>query len=281
MLDKTYTIAFTHAPVSAELRDKARENGCDIVHIPLFLCGVVPAYHVEELKGKPPLNFTGPVLAGIFLGKITQWDDPALKAINPGVALPAKKIMVVHREDSSGTTELFTEYLAAVSPAWREQVGPAAAEVKWPQGEAVSRNPGLAARIYQMDGAIGYIDRMFTAFQGMVLDYGAVQNKDKSAFVRAEPANLTAAARAVLAEIPADLTFNLIDKPGKDSYPITGVVYAVCLDRHPEGERKQIVDFLRWATHEGQADVEKTNFARLPPELVERVDRRLDAIKAP
>src|SRR5208282_299292 len=133
MLEKKYTIAFTHAPVSAELREKAKKSGCEVVHTPMFLCGVVPAYHIAELKGKVPLNFTGTVLADIFLGKIKQWDDAAMKAINPGVNLPAKKITVVHREDSSGTTHLFTAYLAAVSPAWTEQVGPAAAEVKWPE----------------------------------------------------------------------------------------------------------------------------------------------------
>ena len=91
MLDKTYAIAFTHDPVSADLREKARKNGGDVVHIPLLLCGVVPAYHLVELKDKSPLNFTGEVLADIFLGKITQWDDPALKAINPGLALPARR----------------------------------------------------------------------------------------------------------------------------------------------------------------------------------------------
>ena len=260
MLDKTYAIAFTHGPISAELREKARTAGCEVVHVPLLLCGVVPAYHIEELKGKAPLNFSGEILAGIFLGKIKQWNDPALKALNPGVDLPAKQITVIHREDSSGTTQLFTAYLAAVSPAWKEQVGPAAAEVKWPLGIAAARNQGVAIKIHEIDGAIGYIDRLYTSFQDIVLDYGAVQNKDKSAFVRAEPANLTAAARAILAEIPADLTFDLIDKPGKDSYPIAGVIYAVCADRQPESNRKQIVDFLRWATHAGQADVVKTTF---------------------
>ena len=278
MLDKTYTIAFTHGPLSDELRDKARNGGCDVVHVPLLLCGVVPAYHLNELKGKAPLNFTGEVLADIFLGKIQHWNDPALKAVNPGVNLPDKKIIVVHREDSSGTTQLFTEYLAAVNPAWTEQVGPAAAEVKWPQGIAAARNQGVAIKIHEIDGAIGYIDRLYTSFQDIALDYGAVQNKDHSAFVRAEPANLTAAARAILAEIPEDLTFDLINKPGKDSYPIAGVIYAICSDRQPESSRKRIVDFLRWATHEGQAGVEKTDFAPLPTELVQRVDHRLESI---
>ncbi|MGO9109960.1 MAG: phosphate ABC transporter substrate-binding protein PstS [Thermoguttaceae bacterium] len=279
MLDRTYTIAFTHAPVSAKLRETARNSGVDIIHIPLLLCGVVPAYHIVELKGKAPLNFTGKVLAEIFLGKIVQWNDPALKAINPGVDLPARKITVVHREDSSGTTELFTEYLAAVSPAWREKVGPPAAEVKWPLGIAASRNQGVAIRIHEIDGAIGYVDRLYVAFQDIVLDYGAVQNRE-STFVRAEPANLTAAVRAIHAQIPEDLTFNLIDKPGKDSYPIAGAIYAVCSDKQSETNRKRIGDFLRWAIHDGQADVAKTGFAPLPLELVERVDRRLDAIKS-
>ena len=181
MLDKTYTVAFTHAPVSAELREKARKDGVNIVHIPLLLCGVVPAYHIVELKGKTPLNFTGEVLADIFLGKINKWNDPALKAINPGVNLPAKQITVVHRKDSSGTTELFTAYLAAVSPAWTEKVRPpTAAQVEWPVGIAATRNQGVAAKIHEIDGAIGYVDRLYVAFQDIILDYGTIQNQDKS-----------------------------------------------------------------------------------------------------
>ena len=280
MLEKTYCIAFTHGAVPADVREKARSSGCDVVHVPLLLCGVVPAYHLEELKGKAPLNFTGEVLAGIFLGKIHEWNDPALKKINPGVELPAKKITVVVREDSSGTTQLFTEYLAAVGPAWREQVGKAAAEVKWPVGVSARRNQGVAALIHETDGAIGYVDRMYTSFQDIVLDYGAVENKDQTAFVRAEPANLTAAARAVLADTPEDLAFDLINKPGRDSYPIAGVIFAVCSNKQSEADRKQVVDFLHWATHEGQADAAKASFAPLPVELVERVDHRLEAITA-
>ena len=243
MLAKTYTIAFTHAPVSADLREKAHKDGINIVHIPLLLCGVVPAYHIAGLDGKTPLNFTGELLADIFLGKITKWNDPALKAINPGVTLPAKQITVVHREDSSGTTELFTAYLAAVSPAWKEKVGPAAAKVKWPVGNEANRNQGVAVKIHEIDGAIGYVDRLYVAFQDIVLDYGAVQNHDKS-FVRAEPANLTAAVRAIDAKIPEDLTFDLTDQPGKDSYPIAGVIYAVFSDKQSEANRKQIVELF-------------------------------------
>ncbi len=280
MLNNVYSIAFTHAPASADLREKAKADGREIVHIPLMLCGVAPAYCVAELEGKKPLNFTGEALANIFLGKIQQWDDPALKALNPEVKLPAKKIVVIHRKDSSGTTQIFSDYLAAVSPAWREQVGPGSASVKWPTGIGAERNQGVAIAIHSTDGAIGYVDRAYVTVQDITLDYGAVQNHDKTAFLRAEPANTTAALQAILGEIPDDLTFNLADKPGKDSYPIAGVIYGLCRSVQPEGKRPQVVDFLRWAVHSGQADLATSNFAPLPAEIVPRIDQRLNEIKS-
>ena len=285
MLDGVYSIAFTHAPASAELREKAKKKGTEIVHVPLMLYGVAPAYHFAETKGKEPkdekpLNFTGAVLADIFLGKITHWDDPALKKINPGVKLPAKPIVVVHREDSSGTTQIFTEYLAAVSPEWKQRMGPGSDKVKWPTGVGAERNQGVALKVHGTDGAIGYVDRAYVTLQDITLDYGAVQNHDKSAFVRAEASTTTAALQAILGEIPDDLTFDLADKTGKDSYPIAGVIYAQCSGVQPDGKRQQVVDFLRWAVHEGQPNIAQANFAPLPPELVPRIDKRLEGIKA-
>jgi phosphate transport system substrate-binding protein len=281
MLDGDYSIAFTHAPASAELRDKAKAGGREIVHIPLMLCGVAPAYHVSELQGEKPLNFTGDVLAGIFLGKIQKWDDPSLKAVNPGVKLPSKKIIVVHRDDSSGTTQIFTEYLAAVSPEWQKEgvVGPGGQKIKWPTGVAARRNQGMAIAIHTTEGSIGYVDRMFVTLQDITLNYGAVQNHDKTAFVRAEPANTTAALEATLDKVPEDLTFDLTDKPGKDSYPIAGVIYGLCSNVQPEGQKQQVVDFLRWAVHEGQASIAGVCFAPLPLELVPRIEKRLNGIK--
>ena len=137
----------------------------------------------------------------------------------------------------------------------------------------------MAFAIRSTDGAIGYIDRMSITMQGETLDHGAVQNHDKTAFVRAEPANMTAALQAMLAKAPDDLTFDLTDKPGKDSYPITGVIYALCTDVQPEGQRQQLVDFLRWAIHDGQADIAGASFAPLPAELIPRIEKKLDGIK--
>jgi phosphate transport system substrate-binding protein len=279
LLDGTCSVAFTHGPLSAEQRQKAKEKGGDVVQIPVFLCGVAPIYNVKELKGKPPLKLTGETLAGIFLGKITTWNDPALKAINPGVELPSTAITVVHREDSSGTTQMFTDYLAGVSPTWREKIGPPASEVKWPTGVSAARNLGVATKVYETEGAIGYVDRMFTSYDLMVLDYAAIQNHDKSAFVRAEPEGMTAALAGLVAGIPAELTFDLSNKPGKDAYPISGVIYAVCRESQPAARRQPVVDFLHWATHDGQPHAAKMSYAPLPPDLVKRIDQRLDAIK--
>ncbi len=279
MLDGVYSIAFTHAPASADLREKAKAGGREIVHIPLMLCGVAPAYNVSELKEQKPLNFTGDILAGIFLGKIRNWDDPALEAVNPGVKLPAKKIVVVHRDDSSGTTQIFTEYLSAVSPEWQKEVGPGGQKIKWPTGVGAERNQGIAIAIQSADGAIGYVDRMFVTWQDRTLDYGAVQNHDKNAFLCAEPANMTAALEATLDKVPEDLTFDLTDKPGKDSYPIAGVIYGLCSNIQPEGKKQQVVDFLRWAVHDGQKSIAGVSFAPLPAELIPRIDKRLDEIK--
>jgi phosphate transport system substrate-binding protein len=241
---------------------------------------VAPIYNVKELKDKPPVKFTGEVLADVFLGKIDTWNDPALKALNPDLELPATKINVVHREDSSGTTLIFTDYLAAVSAAWREKMGKPSSEIKWPVGVAVPRNLGVATRVWETEGAIGYVDRIYTAYEDMVLQYAAVQNKDKTAFVRAEPDNMTAAVQGMFAEVPEDLTFGLANKPGKDSYPISGVIYAVCYQSQPAATQKTVVEFLRWATHDGQGFAKKMGYAPLPAELVERVDKRLEMIKA-
>jgi phosphate transport system substrate-binding protein len=280
LLDGTYSIAFTHGALTAEQQQRAREKGRDIVHLPVLLFGVAPVYNVKELKGKAPLNLTGELLVDIFLGKITKWDDHAIKSVNAGLSLPPTPITVVHREESSGTTLVFSEYLSDVSGEWGQRVGKPASEVKWPVGVAAARNLGVATKVYETEGAIGYVDRMFTTYGDMTLDYAAVQNKDKTAFVRAEPETVTAAAAGLLASLPDDMVFGLADKPGKDAYPISGVIYAVCYQDQPGATRQRVIDFLRWSTHEGQAPAVKMTYAPLPPELVKRVEQKLETIKA-
>ncbi|OWK36022.1 phosphate ABC transporter substrate-binding protein PstS [Fimbriiglobus ruber] len=277
-LDGEYAIGFVHAPLTDKQKYAARAKGGEIAHVPVVICAVVPVYHIKSLEDKPPLNFTADVLAGLFLGKITRWNDPALRAINPGVALPDVPVVVVHRGDSSGTTSLFTEYLAGASELWRNEVGSVGSEVVWPVGAGVARSQGMADTVHLTEGAIGYLDLVNVFDIDLHLQYGAVQNCDKTAFIRAEPENMTAAARA--AWVSEDSELKLTNRSGADVYPICGVIWAVCYQSQPAERRRVVVDFLNWVTHDGQQFASRTAYAPLPNELVARADRVIQSIHA-
>jgi phosphate transport system substrate-binding protein len=273
MTNGSYAIGFTHAPLSEKQAQEARDKGGEVLHVPTFFCAVVPVYNLKELNGRPPLNFTGAVLADIFRGKVTKWNDPALAALNEGVDLPDADITVVHREDSSGTTFVFAEYLHGASEAWRKEMGPPRSEVKWPVGQGMARNAGVAAYVGQQENTIGYVDLLYA--YGGKLSYGAVQNKDRTAFIQAGPDTMLAAAGGLNDEVADDLTFNLTNKPGKDAYPIVGAVWAVCYRSQGGANAKMVPEFLRWATHEGQQFTRERTYAPLPEGLVRRVDEKL------
>jgi phosphate transport system substrate-binding protein len=217
-------------------------------------------------------------LADIFLGKIDRWNDLALKKLNPDADLPPTPILVIHRDDSSGTTWLFTDYLAQVSERWRQEVGPPANEIAWKVGVGKSRNQGVKNEVYATEGAIGYVDLIHTV-PGEV-PYGAVENHDHTVFIHAEAANLTAAVTGQLANLPEDLSFHLTNRAGKDAYPISGVIWAVCYQAQPAANHRQVVDFLLWATHDGQRFATDMAYAPLPPELVGRVEQKIQSIRA-
>ncbi|OWK36023.1 phosphate ABC transporter substrate-binding protein PstS [Fimbriiglobus ruber] len=278
-LDGEYAIGFVHAPLTDKQKDAAKTKGGDVVHVPVVVCAVVPVYHVKELEDKPPLNFTADVLAGLFLGKIAKWNDPALKAINPGVALPDLPVVVVHRGDSSGTTALFTEYLADASELWRKEIGPAASEVKWPVGVGVARSQGMADTVHLTEGAIGYLDLVNVFNIDLHLQHGAVQNHDKTGFIRAEAENMTAAAGAA-AGGSGDAALKLTNRSGANAYPICGIIWAVCYQSQPAAHYKNVSDFLQWATHDGQKFAGRTAYAPLPAELVTRGDQAIQSIKS-
>lgn len=278
MLDGTYTVAFTHVALPEKRRKELQKEGKDVIHVPVVLCAVVPVYNLKELKDKSPLRFSADVLARIFLGQIDKWNDPELKKLNEGVALPDRKIIVVHRKDSSGTTFIFADYLAKGSKTWRDKVGEARNAIDWPAGEGASRNEGVASRVLVTEGAIGYVDLLHAL--NNKLAYGAVQNKDQTAFIHAEPQNITAALKALDTDVPEDLTFQLINQSGKDSYPISGTVWAVCQRTQPAARKKEVVDFLTWITHEGQQISKDVAYAPLTPELVQRVEQKIKAIES-
>jgi phosphate transport system substrate-binding protein len=277
MTAKTYHFGCTDAPMNEDQLQKAKDAGGPVVHIPLVMGAVVPIYNLPDLKGGKPLNFTGEVLGDIFLGKIDKWNHEDLKKINPGVDLPDQKISVVRRAEPSGTTFIWTTYLAGASPAWKEQLGPGRLEIKWPTGVGEQGNPGVAGRVSNSPGSIGYVELLYALDNK--IPFGAVQNADKSKFIHADMDNVTEAAKGAEADIPDDLCFTLTNKPGPEAYPICGMVWAVLYQNQPADTGKAVVDYLRWAVHDGQQYAKGLHYAPLSEGLVKKVDQKLDSIK--
>jgi phosphate transport system substrate-binding protein len=278
MTAKTYAFGCTDAPMNDEELAKAKKEGGDVLHIPLVFGAVVPIYNVPELKdAKEPLKFTGPVLADIYLGKITKWNDPALKALNPGVNLPDRGIIVVRRNEASGTTYTLTAFLAETSPAWKSEMGPASKDPTWWKGAIGKQgNPGVASHVKASEGAIGYVEVDFAIKEGLA--YGAVENNDKK-FVLGTAEAVTAAAKAAEASIPDNLTFMLINQPGEKSYPICAVVWAVLYVQQPAATGKTLVEFLTWCVHDGQQYTKELSYAPLSEGLVKKIDAKLKSVK--
>jgi phosphate ABC transporter phosphate-binding protein len=274
MLDRKNDFGCTDAPMSDSQIEKARRLGGEVIHIPLIMGGVVPAYNLAQVK--EPLRFTGEVLADIFLGKIKRWDDPRLRALNPTAELPGQEIAVVHRSDGSGTTYIWADYLAKVSPEWREKVG-VGTDLRWPTGVGAQKNDGVAGQIGRTPGAIGYLELTF-ALKGKIA-FGAVQNRENE-FILANLQSVTLAAEGALASIPDDLRFSLTDPPGKGAYPICGTTWAVLYVKQEPAKARLLADLLRWMVHDAQELASSLHYARLPAGLVERVDKQLDHLVA-
>jgi phosphate ABC transporter phosphate-binding protein len=281
MIEKTYAVGFTHAPMTEEQTKQAREKGGEVLHLPVVICAVVPVYNVKALADDKPLQFDGDVLAKIFLGQIDRWNNDAIKKLNPNVAdkLPDEKIEVIHRKDSSGTTYIFANYLYGASDLWKETMKEPKSEIEWKVGTGAERNHGVAAKVAETEGAIGYVELLHVHKDGGDLQYGAVQNQEKTAYIHAGPDNMTAAAESLGDNLGDELTFDLTNRPGKNSYPICGTIWAVCYRNQPAAEQTKVVDFLRWVTHDGQALAAKRTYAPLPDEVARRVDEKLKSIK--
>ncbi len=235
-----------------------------IFHLPTVLGAVVPAYNVPGVSGE--IKFSGPVLADIFLGKITNWNDKALAKLNPGVNLPDRPIVIVHRSDGSGTTYIWVDYLSKVSPEWASGPGKATS-VKWPVGLGAKGNEGVAGLIRQMQGALGYVELIY-ALQNNIT-YGSVQNAAGN-FVKASLASTTAAA-ASMKTMPADFRVSITNAPGKDAYPIASFTWLLVPAQWQDGNKaKTFTDFLTWMLDSGQGMVEQLDYAPLPKEVAEK-----------
>jgi phosphate transport system substrate-binding protein len=273
ILERKVDFGCTDAPLTDEQIAQARAAGGEVLHVPLVMGAVVPAYNLPGVEG---LRFTGPVLADIFLGKIKRWDDKALKDLNPGAALPDRGIQVVHRSDGSGTTYVWADYLSKVSPEWKSGVG-VGTEVAWPSGVGEAGNEGVANRVQNTAGSIGYVELSYAVRRE--LSFGLVQNRERE-FVKAGPSSVRQAARNALSVIPEDLRFSLTDPPGKGSYPVCGTTWAVVYLRQPADKGRLLSDFLWWALDKGQEKADLLFYLPLPEPLLERAQKQLKRIQS-
>jgi phosphate transport system substrate-binding protein len=245
--------------------DQLKEAKSKILHVPTVLGAVVPAYNIPGVSAE--IKFTPEALAGIFLGKITSWNDSALTSANPGTNLPNQPIIVVHRSDGSGTTFIFTDYLSKVSSDWQNQVGKNTS-VKWPVGLGGKGNEGVAGMIRQMQGAIGYIELIY-AVQNKI-PYGTVRNAAGS-FVKASLDSVTAAAGSVK-NMPADFRVSITNAPGKDAYPISSFTWLLIPTQSKDAAKGKILaDFLNWMVDDGQKMTAELSYAPLPENVAAKV----------
>ena len=245
-------------------------KGLNILNIPTVLGADVPAYNVPGVTGE--LKFTPEALSGIFLGKISKWNDKALTSANPGVNLPDKDIIVVHRSDGSGTTFIWTDYLSKISPEWKSQVG-SDTSVKWPLGMGGKGNEGVAGMIRQLSGAIGYVELIYAVQNN--IPYGSVRNSAGN-FVKASLEGVTAAA-ASAPKMPADFRVSITNAPGKDAYPISSFTWLLIPAQSKDAAKGKILaDFLNWMVTDGQKMTSALAYAPLPDNVAAKVK---DAIK--
>jgi phosphate transport system substrate-binding protein len=252
----------------------AKAKGGAIMHFPTVLGADVITYNVREIT--QPLKLTGQAIADIFLGKITKWNDTRIATLNPGVKLPAGDILVVHRSDGSGTTYIFTDYLATVSPEWARVVG-RGKEVKWPAGIGAKGNEGVAGQVKQTPGSIGYVELAY-AKQNQ-LPYAHVRNA-AGQFVEPTIASITAAADGVKLPPNTDYRVSIVNAPGATAYPISSFTWLLVYKNQSDAEKgRKLKDFLRWAYSEGEQSASALDYAPLPAGLTQRLTARLDSIQ--
>jgi len=270
VLAGTVDFGASDGPMSDEQLSQAKMK---ILHVPTVLGAVVPAYNIPGVS--EDIKFTPQALAGIFLGKITSWNDKVLTSANPGVNFPNQPIVVIHRSDGSGTTYIFTDYLSKVSPEWQTSVGKSVS-VKWPVGLGGKGNEGVAGMIRQMQGAIGYIELIY-AVQNKI-PYGIMQNSSGN-FIKASLESVTAAA-ASAPKMPPDFRVSITNAPGKDAYPISSFTWLLIPAQSKDAAKGKILsDFLSWMVDSGQKMTAELTYAPLPDNVATKVKEEIKQVR--
>jgi len=254
----------------AEAQTKGKTR---ILNFPTVLGADVPAYNIPGVSGD--VKFTPDALAGIFLGRITKWNDKAITDVNPGVNFPDKDIIVVHRSEGSGTTFIWTDYLSKISTDWKSEVG-SNASVKWPIGLGGKGNEGVAGSIRQLPGAIGYVELIYAVQNN--ISYGSVKNSAGN-FVKASLESVTAAA-ASSAKMPADFRVSITNAPGKDAYPISSFTWLLIPEQSKDSAKGKILaDFLNWMITDGQKMTAALSYAPLPDSVVQKEKEAIKQVR--
>lgn len=271
VLAGTVDFGASDGPMTDEQLSQAKIK---ILHVPTVLGAVVPAYNISGVTGE--IKFTPDVLAGIFLGKITNWNDKTIASANPGINFPKDQpIIVIHRSDGSGTTFIFTDYLSKVSSDWQNQAGKGTS-VKWPVGLGGKGNEGVAGLIRQMQGSIGYIELIY-AVQNKIT-YGTVKNA-AGEFVKASLDSVTAAAASVKS-MPADFRVSITNSPGKDAYPISSFTWLLIpVQARDPAKGKIMADFLKWMLDDGQKMTTELTYAPLPATVIAKVKDEIKQVR--
>jgi phosphate transport system substrate-binding protein len=270
----TVDFGATDGPMSEDqLKEAQTKRGTEILHIPTVMGGIVLSYNLPSVSKK--LKLDGKTVANIFLGKITKWNDAAIKALNPGVSLPDKAILVAHRSDGSGTSFIFTNYLSKVSSEWKEKVGNNTS-VNWPVGLGGKGNDGVAGLIKQTEGSIGYVELAYAVKNN--LTYALLKNKSGN-FIDANFTSVTEAAAGAVKSMPADLRAIITDSDGKNAYPISGFTWLLIYKNIQDKDKATaVVKFLHWAMEKGEAYAKDLYYAPLPKEVVKLVEKKISTI---
>lgn len=271
----TVDFGATDGPMTDEqLKAYQDKHGSGILHFPTVLGAVVPTYNIAGVDGT--LNFTPEALAGIFLGKVTKWNDPLITGPNKGVKLPADDIVVVHRAESSGTTYVWTDYLSKVSEEWKTKVGKSTA-VNWPVGLGGKGNEGVTGTIKNTPDSIGYVELIYA--ESNKIPYGNVKNA-AGVFVKASLAGVTAAAAGAAKEMPNDFRVSITNAPGKDAYPISSFTWLLIPAKFSDAaKRDALKGFVSWMLGDGQNYAEALSYAKLPKEVVAKEKKALANIQ--
>lgn len=267
---RTVDFGATDAPMSD---DELKQAPAKLLHVPTTLGAVVVAYNVAGVQSG--LKLSPEAIAGLFLGTIKKWNDPQITKLNPGVTLPDADVAIVHRSDGSGTTAVFTDYLAKVSPEWKSKVG-AGKSVQWPVGIGAKGNEGVSGSLKTQPNTVGFVELAYAVQAKMT--YANVKNHAGS-FIAATPESVSAAAAGVA--LPEDFRVSIVDAPGAAAYPIASFTYILVYEDAADATKgAAVAKFLWWAIHDGQKFCVPLNYAALPTALVAKLEPKLRALKA-